>query len=44
LSEALDVIHNDRNYDDEIFIEPPEPCVLTDEDSGDENSGEVDNL
>jgi len=36
-------LYNDFQTD-EIFIEPPEPCVLTDEDSGNENSGEVDNL
>lgn len=43
LSEALDILYNDIDAD-EIFIEPPEPCVQTDEDSGDENNGEVDNL
>lgn len=44
MSEALDILYNDDIDADEIFIEPPEPCVQTDEDSGDENNGEVDNL
>jgi len=36
-------LYNDIEIN-ENFIVPPEPCVLTDEDSGDENIGEVNNL
>lgn len=36
--EALDMIYND-DIDGEIFIEPPEPHVESDEDSADEDDG-----
>lgn len=39
----LDILYNDIEAED-IFIEPPDPCVLTDEDFGDENSGDIENL
>lgn len=38
LAEALDMIEND-DIDGDIFIEPPEINIETDEDSGDEESG-----
>lgn len=43
LQEALEIAYNDDVED--IFIEPPDPNVLTDEDSGDEDEGGLlDNL
>ncbi|KAJ8938653.1 hypothetical protein NQ314_011392 [Rhamnusium bicolor] len=42
LSEALDMVYSDENIAnqvDEIFIEPPETNVETDEDSADEDEG-----
>ncbi|KAJ8937699.1 hypothetical protein NQ314_011755 [Rhamnusium bicolor] len=42
LSEALDMVYADENIAnqvDEIFIEPPETNVVTDEDSADEDEG-----
>ncbi|XP_060879200.1 piggyBac transposable element-derived protein 3-like [Metopolophium dirhodum] len=45
LSEALDILLNNDEIEGDIFIEPPNPSVDTDEDSGDEDgSGLVDNL
>ncbi|XP_050306338.1 piggyBac transposable element-derived protein 3-like [Anthonomus grandis grandis] len=44
LAEALDMVCND-DLDGDIYIEPPEPNVDTDEDSADEDDGGlVDNL
>ncbi|KAB0803734.1 hypothetical protein PPYR_00704 [Photinus pyralis] len=44
LQEALEMISNEDNVE-EIYVEPPEANVLTDEDSGDEDGGGmVDNL
>lgn len=41
LQEILDFIESnfDENEFETIFIEPPEPHVLTDEDSGNEDEG-----
>lgn len=36
LSEAMDILLNDE-IDGDVFIEPPNPNVDTDEDSGDED-------
>ncbi|XP_045477491.1 piggyBac transposable element-derived protein 3-like [Harmonia axyridis] len=47
LKEALDIVYNDEEDSNgvcDIYISPPEPNVLTDEDSGDEEGGEMDNL
>lgn len=49
LQEALEIIYADDSDTEcivnEIFISPPDACVLTDEDSGDEDgSGLLDNL
>lgn len=43
MSEALDILYNDNDVE-QIFIEPPEIKILTDEDSGDENGSLIDNL
>jgi len=37
LSEALDILSNNDEMEGDIFIEPPNPSVDTDEDSGDED-------
>jgi hypothetical protein len=37
LSEALDILLNNDEMEGDIFIEPPNPSVDTDEDSGDED-------
>lgn len=43
LQEALEMVYNDNVQD--IFIEPPDSNILTDEDSGDEDEGGlIDNL
>jgi hypothetical protein len=49
INDALDALYEERddanitNYD--LFISPPDPAVLTDEDSGDEDfGGTIDNL
>jgi hypothetical protein len=41
LQDVLDIIENDidENEFESIYIEPPEPHVLTDEDSGNEDEG-----
>ncbi|XP_074029977.1 uncharacterized protein isoform X5 [Leptinotarsa decemlineata] len=42
LSEALDMIWGDDEFQhtvDQIFVEPPEPNIETDEDSADEDDG-----
>lgn len=40
LQEVLDIVEsNDIGDFEDIFIEPPEPNVLTDEDSGNEDDG-----
>jgi hypothetical protein len=41
LQEVLDIIESnyDENDVESIFIEPPDPHVLTDEDSGNEDEG-----
>ncbi|KAG5894309.1 hypothetical protein JTB14_015549 [Gonioctena quinquepunctata] len=45
LKEALNMVYNDGIIPVQIYMEPPEPNVLTDEDSGDEDDGAlVDNL
>lgn len=38
LAEALDIAYNE-DIEADIFIEPPEPNVETDEDSADEDDG-----
>ncbi|KAJ8970559.1 hypothetical protein NQ314_001161 [Rhamnusium bicolor] len=44
LAEALEIVYND-DIEGNIFVEPPDPNVDTDEDSGDEDAGGlVDNL
>lgn len=51
VQEVLDILHGDGRptrptpQAEAVFIAPPEPAVLTDEDSGDEDGGGVpDNL
>uniref|UniRef100_A0A6P7GD37 Uncharacterized protein LOC114340751 n=1 Tax=Diabrotica virgifera virgifera TaxID=50390 RepID=A0A6P7GD37_DIAVI len=45
LAQSLDIIYNDELIDGDIFVEPPDTNVDTDEDSGDEDGGGlVDNL
>lgn len=44
MEEALALIDEDNQDVSQIFIEPPESNVLTDEDSGDEEGGIIDNL
>lgn len=36
MTEILDLIQDDDDKDN-LFIEPPDVCDMTDEDSGDEN-------
>ncbi|KAJ8931621.1 hypothetical protein NQ314_015441 [Rhamnusium bicolor] len=43
LQEALDIAYDEGDVTD-VYIEPPESTVLTDEDSADEDGGVADNL